>query len=78
MFSKISVLQEIAFFFMRNLLWGKIISLCVGTVVCKDFKKFKSSRVWECELYAVEFKDFENFKVPRVWVLFLHCGAYRL
>ena len=46
---------------------GKIISLCVGTVVCKDFEKFKSSRVLECELCALEFKDFANFKVPRVW-----------
>ena len=54
---------------------GKIISLCVGTVVCKDFEKFKSSRVWECELCAVEFKDFEDFKVPCVWVWPLHCGT---
>ena len=47
---------------------GKIIFLCVGTVVCKDFEKFKSSRVWECGLCVVKFKDFENSKVPRVWV----------
>ena len=62
-------------FFSETLPVGKIISLCVGTVVCKDFEKFKSSRVWECGLCVVEFKDFENFKVPRVWVWPLHCGT---
>ena len=47
----------------------------MGTVVCKDFEKFKSSRVRERELCAVEFKDFEDFKVPCVWVWPLHCGT---
>ena len=71
-FSKISMLEKI---FSEKCPVGKIIYLCVGPVVCKDFEKFKSSRVWECELCAVEFKDFENFKVPRVWVWPLHCGT---
>ena len=61
--------------FSEKFLVRKIISLCVGTVVCKDFEKFKSSCVWERELCAVEFKDFEDFKVPCVWVWPLHCGT---
>ena len=52
--------------FSEKFLVRKIISLCVGTVVCKDFEKFKSSRVWECEFCALEFKDNANFEVPRV------------
>ena len=71
-FSKISMLEKI---FSEKFLVRKIISLCVGTVVCKDFEKFKSSCVWERELCAVEFKDFEDFKVPCVWVWPLHCGT---
>ena len=71
-FSKISMLEKI---FSEKCPVGKIIYLCVRPVVCKDFEKFKSSRVWGCELYAVEFKDFENFKVPRVWVWPLHFGT---
>ena len=51
----------------------KMISLCVGTVVCKDFEKIKSS-LYGCELCAVMRKYCENFKVPRVWMWFLHCG----
>ena len=48
--------------FSEKFLVRKIIFLCVGTLVCKEFEKFKSSCVWERKICAVEFKDFEDLK----------------
>ena len=71
---KFPVLGRLVFVF-EHFPVGKILSLCVSTVVCKDFEKLLkfpcvgvSSVLW-CV------KTLKNFKVARVWMWSLYCGT---